>query len=536
MDQASSPQTPALRPYTIEEFVQTVCPHCFAERQRASDEADVWKDGMLVSHSGSIWMRRYCDVHGATESLYEEDALLWQRRRGWSTPTSTITPDRPGHMGGFPDAYREGLPASHAQHTCILLLNVTERCNYGCKACFASAKPPGVTEPVDEKPTADEILATVHTMIEREGGRLGVLMLSGGEPTVRRDIIEIMQRLSVLPITRIMLNTNGRVIADDDVLLDFLARHRRQIEVYLQFDGFEGNTHHVLRNEDVLDEKLRASARMNERGIFHTLVVTVMRGVNEEETGRIIQHGLDSPYCSGVALQPMFGSGRFPGYDPMDRTTPTGLLKRLSGWTDGALTADDFVPLPCSHRDCCDISYLMKLSDGSWKSLPQLIGRDRLREWIHIVANTITFDGLSAPLVDMLKSGSLTKVLSEQMGPGAPQLAMEVARMCNCVPGLLDKLGGIWQRLGGKPGGERADGNELATRGFRITVKQFMDANTFNSDRIRQCCVHTGSFEEDPRRLSFCWRWLFSDATDHPAGAPRYRRDGTAVDNGQTDA
>ncbi|MEZ5337131.1 MAG: radical SAM protein [bacterium] len=525
-----------LRPYTIEEFVQTVCPQCFAERQRASDEPGVWKDGMLVSHSGSIWMRRFCELHGETESLYEEDALLWQARRGWSTPTSTIVPDRPGLPGGFPDAYRHGLPASHAQHTCILLLNVTERCNYGCPACFASAKPPGTAEPIEERPTLTEILATVDTMLEREGGRLGVVMLSGGEPTVRRDIVPMIEALATRSITRIMLNSNGREIARNDALLDFLATHRRQVEVYLQFDGFDGNTSHVLRNEDVLEEKLLASARMNERGIFHTLVTTVMRNVNEEQCGRIIRHGLDSPYCSGVALQPMFGSGRFPGYDPLDRTTPTGILKRLAGWTDGAMTAEDFVPLPCSHRDCCDISYMLKLSDGSWKSLPQLIGRDRLREWIHIVANTITFDGLSRPVVDMLRSGSLTKVLSEQLGPGAPQLALEVSRMCACVPGLFEKLGGIWQRLGGRSGGERPDGNELATRGFRITIKQFMDAHTFNSARIRQCCVHTGSFEEDPRRLSFCWRWLFDDASDFPDGRPRYRRDGTTLEIGNGDA
>ena len=61
------------RPYKIEEYTRTVCPHCFAERQRASNEKGVWKDGMLVSHDGSLWMRRTCSIHGETESLYEED-------------------------------------------------------------------------------------------------------------------------------------------------------------------------------------------------------------------------------------------------------------------------------------------------------------------------------------------------------------------------------------------------------------------------------------------------------------------------------
>jgi hypothetical protein len=46
--------TLAPRSYSIEEYTTTVCPHCFAERQRSSDESDVWKDGMLVSHDGKV--------------------------------------------------------------------------------------------------------------------------------------------------------------------------------------------------------------------------------------------------------------------------------------------------------------------------------------------------------------------------------------------------------------------------------------------------------------------------------------------------
>ncbi|HWA81963.1 MAG TPA: hypothetical protein VG820_00915, partial [Fimbriimonadaceae bacterium] len=63
----------APRPYLIEEYTRTVCPHCFAERRRRSDEEGVFVDGMLVSRDGKVWMRRFCQVHGETESLYEED-------------------------------------------------------------------------------------------------------------------------------------------------------------------------------------------------------------------------------------------------------------------------------------------------------------------------------------------------------------------------------------------------------------------------------------------------------------------------------
>src|SRR5688572_32810246 len=95
----------AARPYLIEEYTRTVCPHC---PPRPSDADGVFVDGMLVSHDGKIWLRRFCPVHGETESLYEEDAAVWRSRQGWGTPTSSVRPDRVDNFAGFPLGYRDG--------------------------------------------------------------------------------------------------------------------------------------------------------------------------------------------------------------------------------------------------------------------------------------------------------------------------------------------------------------------------------------------------------------------------------------------
>ncbi|HEX8835054.1 MAG TPA: radical SAM protein, partial [Abditibacteriaceae bacterium] len=350
----------APRDYVIEQYTRTVCPACFEERGRRSDEAGVWKDGMLVSHDEKIWLRRFCAAHGETESLYEEDAAIWRARNGWNTPTLRITPDRSDNFAGFPDGYREGLPASHGQHTCILLLNITDRCNYGCTTCFASSSPPGTPVARDERPAPDDVLHTVKTILAREGGKLSVLMLSGGEPTVREDLTDLLLRLFELNITRIVLNTNGRRIVRDDRFLQFLHEHRNRIEIYLQFDGLRAATYQSLRNEDVAQEKQTALQRLNDAHIFTTLVTTVKHGINDDEVGDIIQLGLETPRCAGVALQPVFGSGRSAGIDAHNRTTPTGILSRMSAQTGGLIGHDDFIPLPCSHSDCCDITYLVQ--------------------------------------------------------------------------------------------------------------------------------------------------------------------------------
>ena len=506
--------TPLLpRDYLIEEYTRTVCPACVAERSPRSDESGVFKDGMLVSHNGSVWMRRFCEIHGDTESLYEEDAEIWRARSGWSTPTLRITPDRAGNFAGFPAGYRDGLPASHGQHTCILLLNITDRCNYGCTTCYAAAKAPGTPVPPEERPSIEDILHTVKTVIAREGGKLGVLMLSGGEPTVRKDLPEVITALLNLNITRIMINTNGRRIARDDRFLDFLRKHRKRVECYLQFDGFRESTSLAFRSEDVAKEKVAALERLNQAGVFTTLVTTVKRGVNEDELGAILKLGVETPRCAGMAIQPMFGSGRSPGFDPRDRATPTGILRRLREQTGGLIASDDFIPLPCSHRDCCDITYLLRTSEGDWKSLPKLIGRDELKGWIHVVANTINFEAVGAGVKEMIRSGAIQRVFSEQQKVGATALMQDIAGMCQCIPGLPELLGGMWQKACTT---DRAL-EKMAERTFRVTVKMFMDAHTFHEARIRQCCVHTGTFEDDPRRYSFCWRWLFPDASDFPA-------------------
>ncbi len=496
----------AARPYTIEEYTRTVCPSCFAERTRRSDEDGVFVDGMLVSHDGKIWMRRWCGVHGETESLYEEDASIWRARAGWQTPTLAVVPDRVDNFAGFPDGYRDGLPAGHGQHSCICLLNVTERCNYACPTCYASALHPGSPAAKPETPSLEELLHTVDTMIAREDGRLSVVMLSGGEPTVRRDLEELIGKLAERSITRVMLNTNGRRIAKDDAFLKFLGEQRERVEVYLQFDGFKSTTHQTLRGEDVGDEKRRALKRLNDAGIWTTLVMTVAKGVNDDEVGEVLKLGLETPRCAGLAIQPMFGSGRTSHYDPLDRVTPTGVLSRIGAQTEGLIEASDFIPLPCSHKDCCDISYLLRTKDG-WRSLPKLIGRDELRNWIGLVANTISFESASDGVKGLVQSGALQRVFSEQQPVAAMRLAVDILTMCECIPGATELLSA--------KGRERSL-ERLAERTFRVTVKQFMDAHTFHEHRIRQCCVHVGTFEEDPRRHSFCWRWLFADADDFP--------------------
>src|SRR6185312_8983837 len=114
------------------------------------------------------------------------------------------------------------------QHTCILLQDIAEVCNLRCPTCFTASSP----DLRNVVPVA-EVLANVDQRLARENGKLDVLMLSGGEPTLHPALDELLAELTARPIARILVNTNGLRIATEETLLDLLTSHRERVEVYL---------------------------------------------------------------------------------------------------------------------------------------------------------------------------------------------------------------------------------------------------------------------------------------------------------------
>ncbi len=127
--------------------------------------------------------------------------------------------------------------------------------------------------------------------------------------------------------------------------------------------------------------------RLSEAEVFTTLTMTAALGVNDDEIGDVIQVALDTPFVSGVSIQPVFDSGRGVGVAPDDRLTHTGTLARLEAQTDGVVTWRDLTALPCSHPHCCSVGYMLRTDEGEWRSLVSLIGHERLKENLGLVAN-----------------------------------------------------------------------------------------------------------------------------------------------------
>lgn len=507
-----------LRGDRIHRYVVAFCPRCHDERPDRP-LTDVRRlSGWLVERDERIWLERGCPEHGLVRTLYDEVPEILTYLEEWTAPTKAHTPDTAGNYAPVPQVYLDGLGEMQTQHTCILLADIVEACNLRCPTCFADSAP-DLTGVVP----LDDVLANLDQRLAREHGRIDVLMLSGGEPTLYPALPELLAEVARRNVVRVLINTNGVRIARDDALLDLLTEHRERVEVYLQFDGSsaEASRHH--RGADLRRIKDQALDRLSTREIFTTLTMTAALDVNDGEIGHVLRRALDTPYVGGVSIQPQFGSGRSGQIDPSRRLTHTGVLARLGPQTDGLVTWRDLTALPCSHPHCCSVGYLLRDDTGSWRSLVGLIGPDRLKENLGLVSNRIADRELPAELRAAVKE-SLLGLLSEQSSLSHPRIGDLWRDICeNCDLGVGTLLTLASSALPGRRAKLR---RLLGERVVRVTVKPFMDLSTMIEERLTQCCVHVGTRSERQDQCApFCavqaWPALSAQRLSVAAGSRR---------------
>ncbi|MFD3745496.1 radical SAM protein [Nocardia sp. NPDC058633] len=485
-----------LRGDRILRYVTAFCPRCHDENPDTPLSEVARLSGWLAERDGRVFLERGCRTHGMVRTLYDEDPEILAYLEEWTAPTKAHLPDTVGNFDPVPSAYLRGLPEMQTQHTCILLEDIIDSCNLRCPTCFADSSPDlrGVV-------AVEDVLANVDQRLARENGRLDVLMLSGGEPTLHPELARLLAALTARPITRILLNTNGLRIAVDDELLALLRSHRDRVEVYLQYDGETARASRHHRGGDLRVRKQQALQRLSSNAVFTTLVMTVALGVNDDEIGAVVRTAMDTPFVGGVSIQPQFGSGRSGTIDPMERLTHTGVLRRLGPQTDGRVTWRDLTALPCSHPHCCSVGYLLRDDAGDWRSLVSLIGHDRLKQQLGLVSNRIADSALPAELRVAVQE-SLLGLLSEQSSLSHPEIGRVWRNICeNCDLGMSTLLTLASSAL---PGRRKRLRTLLGERVVRITVKPFMDMSTMIEERLTQCCVHVGTRADADQCAPFC--------------------------------
>ena len=291
----------------------SLCPDCLEQVPGQYEERD-----------GGVFLTRECPDHGVASRR------VWGSYDHWDW-AADFGPD-PEYDGG-------DLAVEH-DHACLAVVEVTEDCNLSCSYCFASSGPGGAHR------STDEIAALLDT-VEAAGGR--PIQFSGGEPTVRDDLPELVEQARDRGIDHVEVNTNGIRLATEDGYAQALA-DAGVTAVYLQFDGLTSETYERIREVDLLAEKHAAIEACREADLPVVLVPTVVPDVNDHEMGDVVRFALDNrDVVRSVNFQPVAHFGRYAENDgrfAIDDAT------RLLAEQIESLDPRDMLPAPCCSAYC----------------------------------------------------------------------------------------------------------------------------------------------------------------------------------------
>ena len=324
-----------------------LCPDCLRELP-----AEVYADA-----EGVVWMERTCPEHGMLATRMWPDASHYQWLRSEAFPKTRPQNTIPA---GAACPFGCGTCARHERRGTLLEIEVTRNCNLHCPVCFASA------ENGEDDPSLEEIRA-MYQVIADAVGTDGAVQLTGGEPTCRKDLKDIIYLGRQMGFWGIEVNTNGLVIANKPGYLEDLVG-AGLTGVYLSFDGLTPEVYEATCGRDILDVKLRAIERCRECGIQVVLSVAVVAGVNDGQLGDLLRFALkNSDVVAGLALQPAFTSGRFEAHRVIPMSSGD-VIFGLCEQSGGLLDVRDVWPLGCSHPLCDTGVFLLKSADAPHES------------------------------------------------------------------------------------------------------------------------------------------------------------------------
>jgi hypothetical protein len=433
----------------------SLCPVCLARL-----------DARRVSRGPAVYLEKACPEHGFFAARIWDGEPIFT---GWQRPK---IPTRPPHCGqtvnkGCP--FDCGLCPDHRQRSCTIILEVTERCNLDCPVCYADA---GKRESADPPL---EVIAKWYAAARLAGSGSNI-QLSGGEPTLRDDLPQIVAMGREAGFGFIQINTNGLRLAQDPTYLKEL-KTAGLASVFLQFDGTDNSIYRKLRGRDLLDTKLATIAACERHQIGVVLVPTLVPGVNDRDVGHILGLAVErSPVVRAVHFQPVSYFGRFPHPpEDQDRITLPELMRLIETQTEGVFQAAQFSPPGCENALCSFSANFMVMPDQSIRSVGG------------------AWSGSCCPQPIEAERGAANAIGCVARQWSAPQ-------GCACSSG---------PSLSGPDG--TGDGGALDLDAFLLRAKNhmlavsamaFQDVWNLDLERVRDCCIHV--MAPDTRLVPFC--------------------------------
>ena len=456
---------------------RSICPECFKVL-----------DATIFEEDNKVYIKKECPEHGEFQDTYWSDYEQYQRAEkfrhdghGLNNPRTKTEKDCPLDCGICPQ---------HKSHTGLAIIDVTNRCNLKCPVCFANAATAGYVY----EPSKEQIIAMLENLRRNDPVPATALQFSGGEPTIREDLFELIRAAKELGFRHVEVNTNGIRLAHSVEYCRGLLEAGMST-LYLQFDGLTPEVYEFTRGKDLLQSKMKVIENCREAGSNSVvLVVTLIKGVNDHQLGDIIRfaaHNFDVIRC--VNVQPVSLCGRLPEQEREKmRITIPDFMKAVEEQTDGKIKVSDFYPVPTvvpiskaigalkdkryveftAHPHCGMATYV-SIEDGEMVPITRY-------------GNVEKFIGSMSKVYEEASKGHKTRGKMRLLG------ALRHAEF-----GLLRKY--LWPLL--KTGSYESLG-ELHRKMLLISSMHFMDPYNFDLERVQQCVIHYAV--PDGRIIPFC--------------------------------
>jgi len=461
--------------------------HVIKETKSLCPECLKVLDATIIEEDNKVYIEKECPEHGKFREIYWSDYEQYQRAETLRCDGEGLRNPRTETKLGCP--YDCGICPEHKSHTGLAIIDITNRCNLKCPVCFANAAAAGYVY----EPSKKEIFEMIENLRRNDPVPPPALQFSGGEPTIRKDLFDLVKKAKELGFHHVEVNTNGLRLAKS---LDFC---RGLLEagvstVYLQFDGLTSDVYEFTRGVDLLDIKMKALENCREAGLSIVLVVTLVKGVNDHQLGDIIRFAIknfDLIRC--VNVQPVSICGRIPEEEREKmRITIPDFMRLVEEQTDGKIKVSDFYPVPT----------VVPIS----RAVSALRDKNYVEFTAHPHCGMATYAFVEGDdLIPINRYGNVDKFIKsmekvyDEASKGHKRKAKLrlVGTLRHIKFGLLRKY--LLPIL--RTGSYESLGN-LHRKMLLISSMHFMDPYNFDLERVQRCCIHYAV--PDGRIIPFC--------------------------------
>ncbi len=420
-----------------------------------------------VRDGEQVFFTRACPTHGVVDTDLGYHAAFYRK----SFQVEKLMIARYGD-GGNTDISQGLSPFPLRKPAGLAIIEVTERCNLTCPMCYA------YSSPSERDYSLEEIETRLDQIIAIEGKGIS-LQISGGEPSVRKDLDQIAAMVKRKGFGQLEMVSNGIRLAREPEFAQKLVDWGFT-SVYLQFDSTRAEDIIKLRAEDLWDVRVKAIAALERVHLPSTLAVSLYDGLNTDQIQQVISFAWQHPdtVCA-IAFQAATPFGRFQvdntegeagepkEQQPLRKLRMPEILKLIE--EQAGVSQDLFFPVGEGSPLCNTFSLLKHTKDGYKPIAPNFT----LKEFMDVIG----------PRPNMT-----LRMLTRGRAAILPQLVANIG-------GSLKLMKTLWPHIGTDPS------FWTSRKTLTLFVKPFMDESDIDMSRIERCCFHNAS----PRGvMSFC--------------------------------